>query len=100
MSSQYTRFVILLNRPSETITPDSAIRAHVAYLRALDKKGKLVMCGPFADYPGGMVIVKVSGLDEAKEIASADPFVTGGFRMAEVRTWQLSCEENNHMGRG
>lgn len=30
-----------------------AVEQHVSHLRALDDAGKLALCGPFADYPGG-----------------------------------------------
>jgi len=76
------------------------IRAHVAFLRKLDKEEKLVMCGPFTNCKGGMVIIKASGLEEATRVAESDPFVSEGVRTFEVRTWELSCEENNHMGMG
>ena len=58
------------------------------------------MCGPFQDHPGGMVILQARDLDEARRPAMADPFVTEDLRRAELRVWQLSYEENNHMGMG
>ena len=51
------------------------MRRHVAHLKQLERKGQLVLCGPFQDHKGGMVIVSVGSLDEAKAIAESDPFV-------------------------
>jgi uncharacterized protein YciI len=100
MTSEFTRFVILLDTVQGTTTSEPLIRAHVAFLRELDKQGKFVMGGPFTNYDGGLMIVKASSLDEAKQISESDPFVREGVRSAEVRCWELSCEDNNHMGMG
>jgi len=99
-NTAFTRYVILLDEISGVATSREAVHAHVQYLKALDKNGKLVMCGPFTDYKGGMVIIKAVDLAEAKQIAESDPFVKQGLRTSEVRSWELSCEENNHMGMG
>lgn len=37
-----------------------AVEQHVLHLRAPDDAGKLVLCGPFADYAGGMVAVRAT----------------------------------------
>jgi uncharacterized protein YciI len=39
---------------------------------------KLVMGGPFADFSGGFVIFEASSIEDAKQIANADPFVLDG----------------------
>ena len=100
MASEFTRFVILLDTIQGRTTSEHLIRAHIAFLRELHKEGKLVMCGPFTNYKGGMIIVKASNLDDAKQISENDPFVREGVRTPEVRVWELSCEDNNHMGMG
>lgn len=96
---RFTRFVILLSHAEKPMT-EAVIRAHVAHLKRLDAEGRLVLCGPFKDHKGGMVIVKAESYAAAKEIAEADPFVKEGVETYELRTWELSCEENNHLGMG
>lgn len=98
--SDHTRFVILLNTVDGSSTTESLIRAHVAFLRKLDSEGKLVMCGPFTDFKGGMVIIKAANVEDATRVAQSDPFVSEGVRTFEIRTWELSNEENNHLGMG
>jgi len=100
MDPKFIRYVILLNEVANKTTTREVVRAHVQYLKTLDKKGQLVMCGPFTNYAGGMVIIKAGTLDEAKQTAENDPFVSEGFRTYEIRICELSCEENNHMGMG
>jgi len=100
MDSKFIRYVILLNEVTNKTTTREIVLAHVQYLKTLDKKGQLVMCGPFTNYAGGMVIIKAVTFDEAKLVAENDPFVREGFRTYEIRICELSCEENNHMGMG
>jgi uncharacterized protein YciI len=97
---KFTRYVILLNEIPGKTTTSEIVHSHVQYLKGLDKAGKLVMCGPFTDYKGGMVVIKAADINDAQETAKSDPFVREGFRTYELRTWKLSCEENNHMGMG
>ncbi len=99
-NNKFTRYVILLSHiPGKEMT-EPLVRAHGQHLKNLDLKNQLELCGPFKDYGGGMVIVRASSYEEAKSIAESDPFVKEEVETYEVRTWQLSCEENNHMGMG
>ena len=100
MDPKFIRYVILLNDDKNKPTTREAVKAHVQHLKILDKNKQLVLCGPFTNYAGGMVIVKATNLDQAKQIAENDPFVKDGFRSYEVRELEVSCEENNHMGMG
>ncbi|NHZ85151.1 MAG: hypothetical protein GWP19_04645 [Planctomycetia bacterium] len=90
------RFVILISRQKDYSI--DIIKKHVEYLKQLDDKGQLVMCGPFQDYDGGIVIIRAESIKEAKEIAESDPFISQGFSTYELRTLELSNAENNHMG--
>jgi len=96
----FTRYVILLSlNPGQNLT-ENLVKEHVAHLRRLDRDGQLELCGPFADYKGGMVIVRAASKEEAIAIAESDPFVSSGAESYELRTWELSCEANNHLGAG
>lgn len=92
-------YVILLDKKIEKF-PEELVRAHVEHLKRLDKKGQFVLGGPFSDYNGGMVIIKADSFEEAKSIAEEDPFIKSGAESYHIRTVELSCEENNHMGMG
>lgn len=95
-SDQFTRFVILISSTQPTIEP-SLIQDHIAFLERLDNEGKLELCGPFLDYKGGMIILKVATKEEAEAIAASDPFVRKGGKTFEVRAWQLACEGNDYL---
>lgn len=100
VNNEFLKYVILLSRiPGKELT-EEIVRAHVQHLKQLDRTGQLILCGPFQNYDGGMVVISSNSYTEAKAIAEADPFVKQGFETYELRILELSCEENNHMGMG
>lgn len=56
-----------------------------------------MLCGPFKDYPGGMVIICANDLIEATNIAEADPFIVSGHKSFEIRTLEVANEENDYL---
>ena len=96
----FTQFVVLHEKVPDRPTSTDLIQRHVAYLRELDREGRLVLSGPFMDHAGGMLIIRARDKSEALEIAGVDPFIRSGVRNLDVRTLLLSCEENNHLGMG
>lgn len=88
-------YVILLSNLTDARMTEELIRAHVAHLERLEEAGQLVLCGPFADYKGGMVIIRAGSHDEARVIAESDPFVARGAERYELRTLEVSNRANN-----
>ena len=76
---------------------EELIKEHVEHLKSLKSQGKLVLCGPFSDYPGGMVVYLADNLEEATSIAMADPFISSGCKTFEIRTLEVANEENNYL---
>ncbi len=74
------------------------VHAHVEHLRDLERRGRLVLAGPFADKSGGLVVFRAVDEAEANAILARDPFVAEGVRVATVRRWTLSSADNDHMG--
>lgn len=73
------------------------IKCHVEHLKRLSDSGKLVLCGPFTDYPGGMVVISAEDLGEATSIAESDPFISSGCKSFEIRTMEIADKENNYL---
>lgn len=66
--------------------------AHVDYLMALDKAGKLRFGGPFLNEDGkpigSMVAVEAEDRAEAEKIAAGDPYAKAGlFDHVEILPW-------------
>jgi uncharacterized protein len=81
-----------LEKPTQT-----GIERHVAYLRALDARGALIVCGPFRDGEGGMVCFFAENEDEARAVAEADPFVELGFKRSRLREIDHATRENGYL---
>lgn len=62
---------------------------HLDYLAKLEAEGRVFAKGPFVDGTGGMVIYKVASFDEAKLLASEDPYVRAGVRRLELHEWGI-----------
>jgi uncharacterized protein YciI len=67
---------------------------HLEFMIGLEKKGVLFASGPLTAAPGqpagdGLTILRAASADEARQIASADPFVINKLRSFEVREWTL-----------
>ncbi|MFD1179629.1 YciI family protein [Paenibacillus puldeungensis] len=73
------------------------VESHVEHLKELKRQGKLVLCGPFTDYPGGMVVFLAEDLAEATNIAQSDPFIASGCKSFEIRTIEPANDENNYL---
>ena len=67
---------------------------HLEYMIGLEKNGVLFASGPLTAAAGapagdGLTILRAVSADEARTIASADPFVVNKLRSFEVREWTL-----------
>ena len=89
-------YVIILNKIDKETKP-TVIKEHVNHLKQLDEQNRLVISGPFIDYPGGLVIIRASNKEEAVAIAEKDPFFVHGVRSFEVRTLEVANRDNNYL---
>jgi uncharacterized protein YciI len=67
---------------------------HLEYMIGLEKQGTLFASGPLTAAPGqplgdGLTVLRAASAEEARAIASADPFVVNGLRSFEVREWTV-----------
>jgi uncharacterized protein YciI len=84
------KLFIVFNKPKGgDIRPHLA--DHLDYMIALEKAGKLFASGPMG-LPGsgyGMTILRVADEDEARAIASKDPFYLAGLREFTIDSWTV-----------
>lgn len=67
---------------------EQAIGPHGAYMRRLFDEGRMLAAGPTLDIDGGVVLLRAASLDEAQAVMAADPAVTSGLFVGEVRAWR------------
>jgi uncharacterized protein YciI len=67
---------------------EQGLGPHGAYMRQLQEAGRLFAGGGYASDDGGMAIVMCASIDEASAILAADPAITSGIFVAELRQWR------------
>jgi uncharacterized protein YciI len=90
-------FVYIMEPKNPDKCSPELVKAHIAYLKKLHSREQLVLCGPFKNAGGGMVVVHASSMEDAIGIAEEDPFVKSGFESYLLRSWEIACEENNYL---
>ena len=77
------------NTSQDKAAADALQKAHLDYMDALHKQGKLVMAGPLLDAGArrGVVVYRVKDLAEAKALAAEDPAVKAGRLTLEAYPW-------------
>jgi uncharacterized protein YciI len=77
------------NRSQPKAEAEELQKRHLAYMADLHAQGKLILAGPFMDDGAwrGIVVYRVAGVDEAKQLAAGDPMVKAGRLAIEARPW-------------
>ena len=87
-------FVILSKGAATAEQIGTVLPQHLEYMIGLERTGVLFASGPFNTGPGapagdGLTILRAASAEDARAIASADPFVVNKLRSFEVREWTL-----------
>jgi len=62
---------------------------HLARLQQLEREGRVVLAGPFADKSGSLIVFEAATIEEAEAFAAGDPYVREGvFEAHEVRPFK------------
>ena len=87
-------FVVLSKGNATPEQIGAMLPQHLEYMIGLEKKGVLFASGPLSATAGapagdGLTILRAESADDARRIASTDPFVAGRLRTFEVREWTV-----------
>ena len=89
-------YLIFLNSiPGKPLSLD-VVNRHATHLAELDSAGKLVLAGPIPERAGGLIVLRVASLAEAKAIAEEDPMIRGAYQTYELGTWLMSNRRNDY----
>ena len=89
------KLYVILSKGAATAEQIGAVLPqHLEYMIGLEKQGVLFASGPLTAAAGapagdGLTILRAASADEARAIASTDPFVVNKLRTFEVREWTL-----------
>ena len=84
----YAIAIIRYRRPFEEVAPH--VDEHRAYLRLLKADGRLLASGPMDPRVGGMLLLRIPGVDVAGEldrIRDGDPFTQRSLAQYELLPW-------------
>ena len=68
---------------------EQPLKEHFAYMLDLHRRGVLRMAGGFGDNSGGAAFVDAANIDEARQIAEADPAVKTKVFSYQLQQWNL-----------
>jgi uncharacterized protein len=96
-SENADRYFLILMRilPGKTLSPE-VLGAHAAHLAELDRGGRLVLAGLVPERLGGLIVLRLANMADAKAVADEDPLVRGGYQTYELGTWLMSKRENGY----
>lgn len=70
--------------------------AHLAYQQTMESAGTLAFAGPLSDATGelmqgtGLIVYRAASMEEARQIADADPMHQSGARSYTLRKWLIN----------
>jgi uncharacterized protein YciI len=87
-------FVILSKGAATAEQIGAVLPQHLEFMIGLERQGILFASGPLTAAPGapmgdGLTILRAASAEDARAIASADPFIINKLRSFEVREWTL-----------
>jgi uncharacterized protein YciI len=89
-------FLIFLEMVPGRALPSEMLELHAVHLSELDQSGRLVLAGPIPERSGGLIVLRVASLADAKAVADADPLIRGGYQTYEIGTWLMSNRRNGY----
>lgn len=63
------------------------MRPHATYIAKLSAEGRVVAAGGWSGLDGGMAVLRAADEDEAARLLAADPAITSGLFLADLRRW-------------
>jgi uncharacterized protein YciI len=100
--------LVLLRRPPDPPEyPDEVLdqiqAEHLAHLARLRESGRIVTNGPVVDQPDsslrGLAFYRTDSIEEARQLAEADPAVVAGRLSVEIMTWYCPPGSMSRPGR-
>ena len=89
-------YLVLLQEKSKQPLDMSLLQAHVQHLQRLKKAGQLILCGPFADDTGAMLVLNSDSVAEVEALLCLDPFVRDCYYASYTITEFYAADESNH----
>ena len=85
-------YFVFIYRPGPAWVEGKSVRkqpvvAHATYMGKLERKGRLLMGGPFKDDSGAFGILQCESIEAARKLIESDPAIRDQLMVAEVHPW-------------
>lgn len=88
------KLYVIDTRPVDAELERTLIAEHLDHQVDLERRGILFAAGPLRDSTGtrvaGLIIIRATSLDDAQQIADADPMHRGGARTYTIHEWTVN----------
>ena len=89
-------FLVLLKEKSMERLDDKLLNEHIQHLHKLSKSKNLLLCGPFADDSGAMLIIQADSRMTVDFLIQSDPFVKNSYYGSYTITEFYKADESNN----
>jgi uncharacterized protein len=72
-------FLVILNEKSNQRLDDNLLHKHVEHLKQLTQDGHLLVCGPFVDDSGAILVLQAANASDIEALIQEDPFIQEKF---------------------
>ncbi|WP_194165715.1 YciI family protein [Oceanobacillus sp. CFH 90083] len=87
--------VILKDKRNGELSND-LLTNHVTYLKRLRQQGSLMLCGPFVDDDGAVMVFQSESVESVEELLNNDPFVYEKYYQSyEIKEFLEANDGNN-----
>ena len=89
-------FLIQLKDKSTEKLEEMLLHEHIQHLKKLKLSGHLLMCGPFSDDSGAMLVLQANSLESVTSIIQADPFIQNAYYGSYIINEFYEANESNN----
>ena len=89
-------YLVLLSEKQPQLSSDHLLKAHMDFLKQLRANDQLLLCGPFADNKGAVLIINAESKIHAEEMINQDPFIQQKYyKQFVVHEFIAASDDNN-----
>lgn len=89
-------FLILFSSKQPSLLNDTLLKMHIDFLKKLRTEGYLLICGPFTDNKGAVLIIQADSREDAEVKVKDDPFIkTKYYNHFVIHEFMAAGDENN-----
>ena len=91
-------FLVLLKEKSTHQLDADLLHEHIEHLKQLSQSGYLLVCGPFVDDFGAMLVIQAKSEFDAEKLIQSDPFIKNVYyRSYSITEFYKADDSNNYL---